>query len=61
MIKKILAFDQNINVIKQTLKAFGHLLSSMRKQLEKGSKLIFPLVLERLKDKKTIEDAQNCL
>jgi hypothetical protein len=61
MFKKVIKLDQNVNVQKQAIKAFSNICLGLRKPFEKGARIIFPLLLEKLKDKKAMEDALTAL
>ena len=56
LVKKILMLDQNINVQKQSLKATANIINGLRKNFQNGAKIIFPLLIDKLKDKKITED-----
>lgn len=61
MYKKVIKLDQNVNVQKQAIKGFTNICLGLRKPFEKGAKIIFPLLLEKLKDKKAMDDALTAL
>ena len=63
MCKKIFMQEPNFNVIVAGVKIAGAMAKGLRKNYLTAAKLLFPLILDKFRDKKTImiDETRNCL
>ena len=58
---KQLSSDKNVVVVNLAVKAIGLLAKCLRGQFSQFSRHIFPSILQKIKDKKTLLEAQKCM